>query len=186
MMTPDVSKIQIEPLKTTTQRWGIRVCQELRHPVLFYRRPTVLAHVILCTFPCFAILIVSSKVMSSTVAGSKSTCSWFAPSCSTGGLWRGISVVNWPFEAPVNFTFSPSMYERISSQWCNYSLRDGRHGSLHHKESQRSTLKVWLCREEPECLLTLKWGNFGKVTRVRKRRKTYVQSQDQSAILSVQ
>uniref|UniRef100_A0A673AE15 Si:dkey-32m20.1 n=1 Tax=Sphaeramia orbicularis TaxID=375764 RepID=A0A673AE15_9TELE len=30
--------------------------------LLFFRRPTALAYLILCTFPCFAILIVSSKV----------------------------------------------------------------------------------------------------------------------------
>lgn len=36
---------------------------ELRQPVLFCRRPIVLAYIVLCTFPCFAIIIVSSKVM---------------------------------------------------------------------------------------------------------------------------
>lgn len=40
---------------------------ELRRCVLFCRRPTVLAYIILCTLPCFAILIASSKVMSSRV-----------------------------------------------------------------------------------------------------------------------
>lgn len=33
--------------------------------ILSFRRPTALAYLILCTLPCFAILIASSKVMSS-------------------------------------------------------------------------------------------------------------------------
>lgn len=39
-----------------THMWTKTTC-------LFFRRPTALAYLTLCTFPCFAILITSSKVM---------------------------------------------------------------------------------------------------------------------------
>lgn len=81
-----------------------------RRLVLCCRRPTVLAYIILCTFPCFAVLTVSSKVTSLTTSGSESTCCRVPPppTFPRRVLEEAFSVVHCPFQAPARFMVSPS------------------------------------------------------------------------------
>lgn len=60
--------------------------------IAFLRRPTALAYVILCTFPCFAILIASSKVMPSRLTDpvTKEHLLMFCPVILCRGPWRGM------------------------------------------------------------------------------------------------
>lgn len=71
---------------------------------LSFRRPTALAYLILCTLPCFAILIAGSKVMSLrliSLRGSPIVVSFFhAPA---GSLKRHIFVLNSPCVAQIWF-----------------------------------------------------------------------------------
>ena len=116
--------------------WSLFKC-ELKQPILFFRRPTALAYIILSTLPCFAILMAGSKVMSSRLIAhvTERHLLMFCSVMLRRDPWGSIFVVNSPFVAQTGF-MTPSC-ERMCSEHYNYSLNDGWHGTLHHRRSKK-------------------------------------------------
>jgi len=86
----------------------------------------------LCTFPCFAILIASSKVESHRRMAlvTEKHLLMFRSVTLRRGPWTAIFVVNSPFEARDSFMTPLCMC--LGNYY--YSLSDGRHGTLHLRE----------------------------------------------------
>lgn len=123
--------------------------------ILFSRRPTALAYLILCTLPCFAILIATSKVISSRliVLVTEEHLLMFCSVMLRLGPWTGIFVVNSPFVAQSRF-MSP-LCKRMCLEHYNYSLSDGWRGTLHHRDRKKKI--AW------HQFSSVSWGSFLQV-----------------------
>ncbi len=146
--------------------------------VLFFRRPTALAYVILWTLPHFAILMASSKVTSSRliVLVAENHLLTFCSVMLRQGPCGGIFVVNSPFVAQARF-MTP-LCKRMCLEHYNYSLSDGWHATLHHKRKEKDRLSPMLLSLLRFCLLKLHPNifspcaekDFGTITSKRKKK----------------